>query len=113
MARPALTRGEIYLVKPPPGHDPKRARALVVVSRQTLCDSRADKVICAPINTTADGRTTEVPVGVPEGLKHESVINCDQLVLVPKQALTHYLGALPPGKIASLRTALRTALGVD
>ena len=100
-------------MKPPPGHDPKRARALVVVSRQTLCDSRADKVICAPINTTADGRTTEVPVGVPEGLKHESVINCDQLVLVPKQALTHYLGALPPGKIASLRTALRIALGVD
>jgi mRNA interferase MazF len=113
MARAALTRGEIYLVKPPPGQDPKRARALVIVSRQTLCDSRADKVICAPINSSADGRTTEVPVGVAEGLTRESVINCDQLILVPKNVLTHYLGALPPGKVASLRAALRIALGVE
>jgi hypothetical protein len=53
-----LARGEIYLVSPPPGKDPKRARTLVVVSRQTLCDSKADKLICAPINTEADGRST-------------------------------------------------------
>jgi mRNA-degrading endonuclease toxin of MazEF toxin-antitoxin module len=40
----SLARGEIYLVSPPPGKDSKLARALVVVSRQTLCDSKADKV---------------------------------------------------------------------
>jgi len=44
----SLTRGEIYLVSPPPGGDPKRARAVMVVSRQTLCDSKADKVIFLP-----------------------------------------------------------------
>lgn len=109
----SLTRGEIYLVTPSPGHDPKRARALVVVSRQTLCDSKADKVICAPVNTTTDGRSTEVPVGVDEGLKHPSVINCDQLVLVPKSALTHYLGALSVRKVALLRDALRIGLSVE
>lgn len=109
----SLARGEIYLVTPSPGNDPKRARALVVVSRQTLCDSRADKVICAPINTAADGRSTEVPVGIDEGLKHASVINCDQLVLVPKSALTHYLGALSGRKVALLRDALRIGLAVE
>ena len=109
----SLARGEIYLVSPPPGKDPKRARALVVVSRQTLCTSKADKVICAPVNTTADGRSTEVPVGVEEGLKHASVINCDQLLLVPKSALTHYLGSLPAKKMPLLRDALRTALDVE
>lgn len=65
----SLARGETYLVPPAPGRDPKRARTLVVVSRQTLCDSKADKVICAPINTGADGRSTEVAIGVEDGLK--------------------------------------------
>jgi mRNA-degrading endonuclease toxin of MazEF toxin-antitoxin module len=70
----SLARGEVYLVSPPSGDDPKRARAVVIVSRQTLCDSKADKVTCAPINANADGRSTEVPVGIDEGLKHISVI---------------------------------------
>lgn len=109
----SLSRGEVYLVSPPPGDDPKRARAVVVVSRQTLCDSKADKVICAPINTNADGRSTEVAVGVDDGLKHDSVINCDQLILVPKRVLTNYVGALSPKKLAALRDALRIALAVE
>jgi mRNA interferase MazF len=85
----------------------------VVVSRQALCDSRADKVVCAPGNSSDDGRSTEVPVGVAEGLKHDSVINCDQLVLVPKAMLTNYLGSLAPAKRGLLRDALRVALEVD
>lgn len=109
----SLSRGEIYLVSPPPGNDPKRARAVVIVSRQTLCDSRADKVVCAPVNTRADGRSTEVPVGIAEGLKHASVINCDQLLLVPKAALTHYLGTLGSEQRAALRQALRIAVAVE
>lgn len=112
MAGVSLKRGELYLVSPPPGNDPKRARAVVIVSRQTLCDSRADKVVCAPVNTNADGRSTEVPVGTEEGLKHASVINCDQLVLVRKSALTNYLGTLTPSKNRDLRAALRIALSV-
>ena len=109
----SLSRGDVYLVSPPPGNDPKRARAMVVVSRQTLCDSKADKVICAPINTNADGRSTEVAVGVEDGLKHDSVINCDQLILVHKSVLTNYVGALSPRKVAALSDALRIALAVE
>ena len=86
---------------------------MVIVSRQTLCDSRADKVICAPINTNADGRSTEVAVGIEEGLKHSSVINCDQLLLIPKASLTHFVGSLSAKKLPALRTALRIALEVD
>ena len=108
-----LARGQLFLVSPSPGRDPKRARALVVVSRQTLCDSKADKVVCAPVNSTAHGLSTELSVGVAEGLKHASVVNCDQLVLVPKAALTHFLGTLPAPKIRALRDALRIAVGVE
>jgi mRNA interferase MazF len=110
MAPVRLARGEIYLVSPAPRHDPKRARAVVIVSRQTLCDSKADKVICAPISTNADGRSTEVAVGVEEGLKHSSVINCDQLLLIPKSSLTHFVGSLSSKKVPALRAALRIAL---
>ena len=109
----SLVRGEIYRVSPAPGNDPKRARCVVIVSRQTLCDSRADKVVCAAINTNEDGRSTEVGVGIDEGLKHESVVNCDQLILVPKSALTNYVGSLAVSKLAELRGGLRVALDLD
>lgn len=108
----SLKRGEVYLVSPSPGNDPRRARAVVIVSRQTLCDSKADKVVCAPINTNADGRSTEIAVGTEEGLKHPSVINCDQLVLVRKAALTNFLGSLSPQNLAALQAALRIALSL-
>ena len=103
-------RGDIYLVSPPPGADPRRARPVVIVSRQTLCESKADKLICAPVNSNADGRSTEVPVGVTEGLKHTSVINCDQLVLVRKSQLTNYIGSLGSARRKEVDAALRIAL---
>lgn len=109
----SLARGEIYRVSPPPGNDPKRARCVAIVSRQTLCDSRADKLVCAAISTNGDGRSTEVAIGVDEGLKHASVLNCDQLLLVPKSALTHYVGSLKGPKLTEAREALRTALDLD
>jgi mRNA interferase MazF len=108
-----LERGQVYLLHRPPGGDPRPRRPVVVVSRQTLCDSRADKVIVAPVNSNRDGRSTEVPVGIAEGLKHDSVINCDQLLLVPKSALTDYLGSLQQDKLTPLRAALRIALELD
>ncbi|MEO7683151.1 MAG: type II toxin-antitoxin system PemK/MazF family toxin [Gemmatimonadaceae bacterium] len=108
-----ISRGDIYLVSPSPANDPKRARAVVIVSRQTLCDSIAVQVVCAPVNTNADGRTTEVPVGVDEGLKHESVINCDQLILVRRAVLTDYRGALGKEKLRLLRDALRIAVALE
>jgi len=70
-------------------------------------------VICAPINTDADGRSTEVAVGLEDGLKHKSVINCDQMLLVEKSRLSNYLGSLSSKKLAALRDALRIALDIE
>ena len=108
-----MIRGEIYRLVPPPGGDPKRSRCYVVVSRQTLLDSRADKVVCAPVNTSFVGLETQVPVGEAEGLKHASCVNCDQLVLVEKARLTNYVGSLPPPKLRALRQAMRVALDIE
>lgn len=108
-----MIRGEIYRLTPPPGSDPKRSRCYIVVSRQTLLDSRADNVICAPVNTSFVGLETQVPVGIEEGLKQASCVNCDQLVLIEKSRLTNYVGSLPPMKLRALRCALRVALDLE
>lgn len=108
-----LTRGEIYRLSPPPRGDPKRSRCYVIVSRQTLIDSLAERLVCAPVNTRYDGLATQVIVGNAEGLRHESCINCDQLVLIEKVRLSNYVGALSHKKLRDLREALRAALDVD
>jgi len=108
-----MRRGETYRLAPPPGGDPKRSRCYAVVSRQTLLDSRADQVVCAPVNTAFVGIETQVPVGAEEGLKHASCVNCDQMVLIEKTRLTNYVGSLSPAKLRALARALRVALDVE
>ena len=108
-----LRRGEIYRVRQPQYGDPKRSRCFAVVSRQDLLDSKANRVLCAPINTSGVGLSTEVQVGVDEGLKHDSVINCDQITRLEKSMLTDYIGALSSAKLRQLRTALVVAFDMD
>ena len=105
-----MKRGELYRVRHPSRRDPRRSRVFVVVSRQMLIDSRYSTVMCAPVYTAYDGLATQVPVGVREGLAHESSVHCDEVVSLPKPALTDYVGSLPPQKIAALNRALRVAL---
>jgi len=107
-----VKRGELYRVTHPSARDPRKHRVFVVVSRQVLIESRFSTVICAPIYSTHDGLSTQVLVGVGEGLKHDSSIHCDELVSLPKSALTHYVGTLTPSKIEALNQALRIALDI-
>lgn len=108
-----MRRGDIYRVRQPPGGDPKKSRCFVVVSRQTLLDSKANRVVCAPVNSTDAGLMTEVHVGIEEGLKHASCINCDQLTRLDKALLTDFVGTLSSKKFRALKTALITALELE
>ena len=108
-----MTRGELYRVYRGSREDPRNYRVFVVVSRQALIDSRFSTVVCAPVFSSFDGLSTQVPVGVDEGLKHNSSIFCDQLVSIPKSALTHFIGTLSPQRIESLDHALAVALDLE
>jgi mRNA interferase MazF len=108
-----VKRGEFYLVPKPGSADPRKQRVFVIVSRQALIDSRFSTLICAPVYSRHDGLSTQVRVGTAEGLKHESSIHCDELVSLPKVALTHYLGALKPASLGELDTALAVAVGLE
>jgi mRNA interferase MazF len=104
--------GELYRVSPPSARDPRRYGVFVVLSRQVLIDSRFSTVICAPIYSSHDGLSTQVLAGAGEGLKHDSSIHCDELVSLPKSALTNYVGTLRSSKIEALNQALRIALDI-
>ena len=106
-----MKRGEMYRVRKP-GGDPKQSRVFVVVSRQVLIDSRFSTVVCAPVFSEGHDLETQVTVGVSEGLKHPSWIMCDNLVGIPKSALTDYIGVLGADTLVRLNRALRIALGV-
>ncbi len=105
-----MKRGELYRVRHPSRQDPKRSRVFVVVSRQVLIDSRFSTVMCVPVYTAYDGLATQVPVGVEEGLAHDSSLHCDEVVSLTKGVLTDYVATLSPPKIAALNRALRVAL---
>lgn len=107
-----MRRGQIYRVHHP-NDDPKSARSYVLVSRQALIDSRFPNVICAPIFSTGQGLATQVPVGIDEGLKHDSWILCDNLVSLRKIQLTRFVGSLPRPKIEELDRALKRALDLE
>lgn len=108
-----MRRGELYRVTRPSSRDPKKFRVFVIVSRQVLIDSRFATVICAPIYTAYEGLSTQVPVGLDEGLKHDSGIHCDELVSLPKSMLTNYVGILSANKQYELEKALKIALQLN
>jgi mRNA interferase MazF len=107
-----VKRGDLYRVEHPSARDPKRFRVFAVVSRQVLIESRFSTVICAPVYSVHDELSTQVAVGIGEGLKHDSSIHCDELVSLSKSVLTNYIGALSSQKIRELNKALRAALEI-
>jgi len=71
-------------------------------------------VTCAPITRTVRGIRSEVPVGSDEGLPEPSVVNCDNLVTVPKLCFdAQPVGRLGVEKRTELDRALRYALDIQ
>lgn len=105
-----MRRGELYRVKHPSARNPRKFRVFVVVSRQVLIESRFSTVICAPVYTAYEGLTTQVPIGMDEGMKHECSIHCDELVSIPKSVLTDFVNMLPRETLLRLNEALGAAL---
>jgi mRNA interferase MazF len=107
-----MKRGDLYLVRKP-GRDAKKQRVFAVVGRQDFIDTRFSTVMCAPVYSRRLGLSTEVAVGIAEGLKGECAIHADALASIPKAALAGYIGNLGPSKLAALDQALRIALDVE
>jgi mRNA interferase MazF len=105
-----LKRGELYRVYKGAKRDPKNHRVFVVVSRQALIDTTFSSVVCAPVYSNYEGAATQIPVGINEGLKHDSAIYCDELMSLSKTQLTDYVGKLGMEKLVALKGSLLAAL---
>ena len=100
------------MVKHPSSADPKKQRGFVIISRQILIDSQFSTVVCAPVYSAYHGLSTQVEVGIEEGLKHVSAIHCDELVSLPKTRLTNFVGRLSDEKLRKMNQALKMALDI-
>ncbi len=105
-----MKRGDLYRVYKGSKTDTKNFRVFIIVSRGVLIDSKFSTLICAPVYSSYNGLATQVPIGIEEGLKHESSIYCDELVSLPKTRLTHYIGHLSDKKLKLLKNALLISL---
>jgi len=108
-----VKRGDFYRVRKPSATDPRRFRVFLVVSRQVLIDSKFSTVVCAPVYSARHGLSTQVPVGVGEGLRVDSSVHCDELVSIPKTMLSHFVGHLSGSRWPELDQALAAALAID
>jgi mRNA interferase MazF len=70
-----------------------KARPVLVLTREPA-RSAMRRVTVAPITTTAKGISTEVPVGLANGLGQTCVVSCDNIVTIDKSQLGRHIGFL-------------------
>ncbi len=108
-----MKRGDLYRVYKGNKLDPREFRVFVVVSRQILIDSNFSTVTCAPVYSRWDEISSQIPLSIETGLKHDSAIHCDELISIPKTMLTNYIGSLSENQINELNQALKIALDIE
>jgi mRNA interferase MazF len=104
-----MRRGEIYWADLPA---PAGRRPVLLVLRDEGLQ-RKRKIVVAPISTQIRHLDSEVPIGIPEGLSRDSVVQCDDLQTVERSFLeARPIGRIGPMKVTMLDDAIRYALDV-
>lgn len=89
-----------------------KTRPVLILTREAVRPYLA-RLTVAPITSTIRGLSTEVPVGPANGLDHDSVISCDNVVTIPKSTLGRHLGYLLPHQETTLAEAILAAYDLD
>ena len=89
-----------------------KSRPVLVLTRE-LVRPHLNRVTVAPITTTIRGLSTEVSVGIANGLSRESVVSCDNVVTVPKATLGRQIGYLFPAQEEALTEAMLAAFDLE
>lgn len=88
-----------------------KTRPVLVLTRDEVRDAMS-RVTVAPITSTVKGLSTEVPVGVRNGLDHESVVSCDNILTVGVERLGRGLGFLFRDQEPALAAAVAHAFAL-
>ena len=108
MAR-GIARGEVWTYQ---FARPDKRKPVVILSRPEAIGV-LHAVMVAPITSTIRGLPSEVVVGPPEGLKHDSAVNLDHVRTVEQARLTRQVGHLRADKMRAVCRALAVATGCD
>jgi mRNA-degrading endonuclease toxin of MazEF toxin-antitoxin module len=109
VARPSeLRRGDIWTVDF--GPDIGQHSALLVARTGSM--RRRWRAIVALITNDGIGLPTEVAVGPRHGLKHDSVVDCEDLYTIGSDILMQRVGDIDQGTQDAVDHALQIALGL-
>lgn len=89
-----------------------KARPALILTRSIVRDHRI-KLTVAPITSTVLGLSTEVPVGPRNGLDHDSVISCDNILTLQRDLVGRLIGYLLPDQEMALAAAIRAAFDLE
>jgi mRNA interferase MazF len=104
-----VRRGEIWWAEL---GKPAGRRPVVLLSRNEAYSVRS-LVIIAPVTTRIRNITSEVPLGVADGMPQDCVANLDTITTVPKDCLRSRLTALSTKKVKEIEAAIHFALGME
>lgn len=89
-----------------------KARPVLVLTREVVRPYLRN-VTVAPITSTIRGLSTEVPVGLANGLSRKSVVSCDNISTIPVGYLGDQIGFLLHDQEPALTAALLAAFDLD
>jgi mRNA interferase MazF len=89
-----------------------KTRPVLILTRELVRPHLAGVTI-APITTTIRGLSTEVRVGVANGLDQPSVVSCDNITTIPVDALGAQIGVLLDPQEQALSEAIQAAFDLD
>src|SRR4051794_1357892 len=114
----SVHRGDVVIVDYPfSDRTGSKVRPALVVQADALNGRIADTII-ALISSTHRASPTQllIDVSTPEGhlsgLRHNSSVQCQNLITIDQQLILRVIGSLPPPTMALIDDCLKAALGL-
>lgn len=104
-----IARGEIRLYSFPA---PDKARPVLVLTRGSAI-GYLSRVTVAPISSTIRDVSSEVVIGVVEGMKQPCTVNLHNVITVPKDGIGRRVAQLGEERMREVCRALAFAVGCD
>jgi mRNA interferase MazF len=88
-----------------------KSRPVLILTREPVRHAMR-RVSVAPITSTIKGLSTEVTVGVRNGLDQPCVVSCDNIITIDQAALGRHIGFLFESQESDLTAAIVNAFAL-
>ena len=91
---------------------PDKRRPVLLLTRDEVVDT-LNEIVVAPATRTIRGLSSEVELGMDDGMPTECALNFDHVALAQRAKLGPVLAVLPTHRWVEVRSALLHALGFE